>query len=352
MRAFPESNEERNTAIQDIAARWVVRHDRRLTPEEAAEFEAWRNADARHAAAFERSQASWRFFREIGGAISRAPQPVAALRSRWSWNVAGALAAAAVVALLAATLDRRPPQALPQTGDTRAVASNLIVVPETRRFDDGSVARLRPGAEIAGMFSSSERRVRLLRGEVFFTVAKDPERPFLVEVGSVTVRAVGTAFAIRFEPKLVDVLVTEGTVQVTPSASSAVAPGEAETPAAPALVGAGHRVSVGRGEQQTPSIVVTRVSAEEVERTLAWNRPMLDLAGATLGEVIPLFAQRLGRTIEIGDRTLEGVKIGGQFPIDDLEGFIRALEEIYNVKAERRADGALVLKARQPDRGQ
>jgi transmembrane sensor len=41
------------------------------------------------------------------------------------------------------------------------------------------------------------RQVKLDRGEAWFQVAKDPQRPFVVESGPVRVRAVGTAFSVR-----------------------------------------------------------------------------------------------------------------------------------------------------------
>ncbi|MDP3072962.1 MAG: FecR domain-containing protein [Opitutaceae bacterium] len=339
------SRPEAEAAIRDLAARWVVRRDRQLSAEETAELAAWLAADARHAAAFDQSSVSWRTFRELGSAVRRAPEPASApaARARWRWAVPGGLAAAALVAL-AFVSSQRAPQHPPAN-----VVANTAPAVVTRRLADGSVARLRAGAEIAEAFTAAERRIRLVRGEAFFVVAKDAARPFFVEVGGVTVRAVGTAFAVRFEPHAVDVLVTEGTVQVTPARAAKenfLSDGAADaTVSAPVMVGAGHRAVVARvPEPQAPAVVVSAISATEMARTLAWNEPMLELAGATLSELVAAFAERSGRRIEVGDPALGAVRIGGRFPTDDVEGFVRALEEIYDVKSERRADGAIVLR--------
>jgi len=116
-------------------------------------------------------------------------------------------------------------------------------------------------------------------------------------------------------------------------------------PRAAAMVRAGHRAVVAlESEPQTPPVVVMAVSPEEIARMLAWNEPMLELAGATLGELVAEFAQRSGRRVEMGDPALSAVRIGGRFPTDDVDGFVRALEEIYAVKAEHRADGGIVLR--------
>jgi ferric-dicitrate binding protein FerR (iron transport regulator) len=93
--------------------------------------------------------------------------------------------------------------------------------------------------------------------------------------------------------------------------------------------------------------VVTAVSAAQIAHALSWNEPMFDLAGATLGEVAGTFARRTGRRIEFADVALPAVQIGGRFPTDNVDGFFRAIEEIYDVKAEWRADGVIVLRKSQ-----
>jgi transmembrane sensor len=337
----PNSAATGDAAIRDLAARWVVRQDRRLSHAEAVELEAWLAADARHAAAFKQSAASWHAFRAVGAAVRRMPVDARKPRPQWNWVGVGGLAAAAALVLAFVSFDRPSRPAQP-AGDSKTPVVTTSSPPTTRRLADGSVARLKDGAEINEAYSAAERRIRLVRGEAYFFVTKDATRPFLVDVGDVTVRAVGTAFAIRFEPQAVDVLVTEGTVQVTPPAPATVA---AEPARAPALVGAGHRAIVAHlPAPATPAIVVTAVSQQQIAQALAWNDPMLELAGAPLGELVTTFAQRSGRRIEIGDPALATVRIGGRFPTDDVDGFIRALEEIYDVKSEKRADGGIVLR--------
>src|SRR3546814_17114732 len=56
--------------------------------------------------------------------------------------------------------------------------------------------------------------IALKSGEAWFQVAKDRARPFVVEIGDVRVRAVGTAFSVRREAHGVDVQGTEGVVGV------------------------------------------------------------------------------------------------------------------------------------------
>ncbi len=327
-----------------MAAHWVVRQDRRLTGAEAAELEAWLGADRRHAEAYEKSAAAWRGFREIGTIVRRVPAPSKRARPRWQWAGLGGLAAAAALAIAFISGDHAGHQPNPP-GAAHDPMANASPVATTRRLADGSTARMKAGAEISEAYSPTERRIRLVRGEAFFSVVKDATRPFLVEIGHVTVRAVGTAFAIRFDPQAVDVLVTEGTVQVTPGEQRSAATGTEDAPRASALVGAGHRAVVAHiAQPESPAVVVSAVPTAEIARSLAWSDPMLELTGATLGDLVTTFAQRSGRRIEIAEPGLGAVQIGGRFPTDDVDGFLRALDAIYEVKSEKRADGSIVLR--------
>ena len=238
----------------------------------------------------------------------------------------------------------------PQAAATSAVppiaaVSTVVVAPETRTLADGSIVELRPGAAIRVEYGPSSRRVVLLAGEVHFQVTKDAARPFVVVASGVEVRAVGTAFSVDLGKRAVDVLVTEGTVRVTPpnaEPADEAAPGGA---VGSALVEAGHRATVEiLADARLSLVTVSAVSAAEIARSLAWQAPMVDLAGATVRELAAGFAQRTGRRIEVADRALAAVRIGGRLPDDDVEGFVRALEEVYGVLVERRPDGVIVLR--------
>lgn len=335
----PHSAGGPDEAMGEAAARWVVRRDRTLSAQENAELAAWLAADPRHEQALRQATHSWEKFRELRLAVRRAPSPTRLVRERTTWVILGGLAAAAVF-LLALRFERRP------NGGPAAVAPTLAAVanspgPVIRRLPDGSTARLNAGAELEVAFGPDQRRVRLVSGEALFEVSKDPARPFLVGAGSVTVRAVGTAFAVRFEPRSVDVLVTEGTVQVIQQPAR-----EAERvhPAGPAYVGAGHRATVPSSPDSQAPVVVSAVSPAEIDRSLAWAKPMLDLNDVPLGELVALFSRRSGRKMEIADPALAATRIGGKFPTDDVDGFLRGLREIYDVRAEPTADGGLLLR--------
>jgi ferric-dicitrate binding protein FerR (iron transport regulator) len=63
---------------------------------------------------------------------------------------------------------------------------------------DGSVVWLQPGSEMnyPAAFSATGRTLQL-KGEAFFSIARDPAKPFLIISGNVVTRVLGTSFNIR-----------------------------------------------------------------------------------------------------------------------------------------------------------
>lgn len=67
-----------------------------------------------------------------------------------------------------------------------------------RKLEDGTVVWLSPGAriEFPERFAETERKVSMT-GKVFFEVAKNPKKPFLIYSGSITTKVLGTSFLIN-----------------------------------------------------------------------------------------------------------------------------------------------------------
>lgn len=332
-------------AIGLKAAEWLVLRDRGLTAAEQDRFLEWLAADPRHGEWFARQQRTWRDFNllaEWRPEHSREPNPdlLARRRPRGRWLAwTGALAAAASIAIAVAAWR-------PWAGETPAWSSVIEAQPSGghRVLEDGSVAELNRGAVIAVQFTPDERRVRLVRGEAHFTVAKNPQRPFIVSAEAIKVRAVGTAFDVRLEAESVEVLVTEGRVQVHPPAAASAAPDVAP------MVAAGQRAVISLSPDGPPT-QITDVSMEEMARRLAWQPQVLDFASTSLAKVVAEFNLRAshfrGVRLVIADAELEALPIVASFRSDNVEAFVRLLELTAGVRAERRGENEIVLhKAR------
>jgi transmembrane sensor len=72
--------------------------------------------------------------------------------------------------------------------------------------------------EFPQQFSKIERRVKL-KGEAFFDIKPDPEKPFNIEVDKLNIKVLGTSFNVEEDSLRVSVIVRSGKVEVAKSAS-------------------------------------------------------------------------------------------------------------------------------------
>lgn len=312
---------ERESAadIEADAARWVVRVDRDGDdPGVRAELDAWLAGDRRRMGAYVRAEAGWKHLDrasvlEVGAPVRAAAPPI---RRRGVIAGLSAIAAGLVAAVVA-------PRLLAQRYGT--------TLGEIRRvpMGDGSVAAINTDSELEVNMRPRLRAVKLERGEAWFEVAKDPERPFVVESGPVRVRAVGTAFSVRKREAGSDILVTEGVVEVWTK--------DGKTP--PRRVAAGQRVFA----ENDVGVLTPPKADVDLGRQLAWRDGQIVLDGQTLAEAAAEFNRYNDRKIEVADTRLADERFVGWFRTNDPEGFAQAAATTFNGKVSLRGD-AIVLR--------
>jgi transmembrane sensor len=347
-------------AVAQAAADWVVRHDRGLTTDEALAFAVWQAADPRHGAEFSRISGAWQAMDRIGAVPSLAAMAEAAEVNararrirRQSWRRAGILAAAAAAVLIAGAISWRhwPRPAAPAAVAVEAEAGHYLVLASTAHrlaLADGSVAELNGDSGVVADFVPAERRVKLVRGEAHFHVAKNPARPFIVSAGPITVQAVGTAFDVRLEAGAVEVLVTEGKVALG-AATSLPEPGAAPIPTGGTLV-AGDRAVVHLESGREISVTVDHPATREVDQTLAWENTRLVFDRTPLDQVVDAFNRFNTRQLVLSDSSLKVRTLTGTFRADNLTGFVRLLGASVDVEAQPGDDQRMVLRPVAPAR--
>ena len=313
-----------------------MRRDRGLSAAESIEYELWLAADPRHAAAMQRTSAAWSLLDRIPESAA-APILAAATRRRSFWRrtvTFGSLAAAAALAVGLFVWSRPLPAEADPALSTPALSATTT--PRLVTLSDGTVVQLNTGGEVSERFTAATRHVTLTRGEAHFAVTKNPARPFVVQAGSLQVRAVGTAFNINLQSSAVDVIVTEGRVQLTT--------GTAEAPALDAGERATLRHSPAASTSSVPTLVVARIDEAAIAQTLAWREPLMRLGGATLAELAAEFERATGRRLVLADPALADLRFGGRFRADDIDGFTHLLATTLDLDVERAADGTIVLR--------
>jgi transmembrane sensor len=340
-------------SVAQTAADWVVRHDRGLTSAEQDELSEWLASDARHQAAWAEHRWGWDELDRVAGlqnSVHAAAEPdlLAPEGNRRQWfrihrtRPLAFLAAAAVV-MLGLVLWQRP------WSKSTEVASHgkphFPALIEQRELPDGSVVELNRGAAVTELFTAGERRVRLNRGEAHFKVAKDSLRPFVVEARGVAVHAVGTAFNVRIDAASIEVLVTEGKVNVAsnpelPRATAATA----TPPAIPinTLVATGQRIVVSLAAT-TPVPDVNTLSPAQIGARLAWQPQMLDFTDAPLKKILADFNHRNPVRLTLGEPSLADLRLSGTFRSDNVEGFVGLMVSDFGMRIEWRGGTEIIL---------
>jgi len=308
-----------------------------MTPEDEEKLESWLAASERHQEAYARMAALWSesaVLRELSDiADSVEPLREAAERRRVG-RVSRGFIAASVVAVLLIGIWSIVPTAQPP----RSVQDYVTDVGEQRNVElpDGTRININTGTALSVDFSEDELRVRLLQGEAFMEVARDPSRPFVVDSTAGEVRALGTAFATRLRGRsILEVTVTEGRVAVaSKSPRSRERQGIHNEPAATVEVSAGNEAVIAGDVEH-----VAAIDDSELTRRLSWRSGVVVFAGDPLHRVVEDISRYTDIDIRILDPDLEQLPIGGYFRVGEVEPLLESLEIVFGIKVIRDADG-------------
>jgi len=251
---------------------------------------------------------------DVEAALRRVKSRRAAVTPSRVWRYAAMAAAAAVVI---ATRDRpalRPADRAP--AQTYAAAPGR---PDSVNLSERVQAVLAPGSRA----SISGDTVQLT-GRGFFVVAHDEARSLTVRAGNVTVRDVGTRFAVEQNPDgSVRVVVTEGAVDVT----SGSGPGT-RVSAGDIAVAAASRVQLNRGG----------ATADDV----AWTRGKLVFRDAALSAVFEDLHRWYGVEILVRDSALLNRHFSGEFENQSAERVLQTLALALGTRLQRSADTVIL----------
>lgn len=312
--------------IDQEAALWVVRHRQGPLPsDEQRQFEMWIEDDPRHRGAFVRLSAMRvNLQRLVALSAGKSPQwvgrsgPLSAVRLSRRWAIAAAVALCAVGSGAWLAWDSQGESYVSGIGELRQVS-----------LADGSNMSLNTDTELRVRFSKSVREVQIMRGEALFEVTKDPARPFVVRFGHLSVTALGTAFSVRADDGRVDVIVTEGLVELARADST---PG--------ATADSRRRVSANQRAVVTAAraVEVRPLARGEAERRLAWRSGMVAFDGEPLAEAVAEINRHNRRRIVIDDPALAGRPVLGMFRANDINAFAQTAAAVMGARAVEEGD--------------
>ncbi|MFG3595216.1 FecR family protein [Bradyrhizobium sp. RDI18] len=321
-------------ALLDEAADWLLRlreaaDDSRVQDD----FNAWLSRSSEHRAAWHRVRESWHLLGEGKPVYEhvwrpRSPQTLSTdvgkgprVRSRnhsrvtgrrWRWVAAisaTGLAACLLVIAVPSLLLRLEADYLTTTAQSRLVT-----------LEDGTTVLLAADSAIKTDFSANRRQVRLLAGEAFFDVIRNPGRPFVVDASGVKVEVTGTAFDVRLSSSATQVELARGAVGVSSNAAQ-------RTP--PAVLAPGQMLVIDR---RSGAMTRSDIAPEDIG---AWREGRLFVNDATIGAVVEQIQRYHAAWIAIPDITLAQQTVTGLYDLRDPDRALRALVQPHGGKVHQ-----------------
>lgn len=355
MTKTPHINSDRASAIEAEALAWIAQLDgHSMTEKDLAAFREWVNRSPVHAHEILELNSLWgelNVLTDMIGPITEADTISRQLRKRenfkswrrrWAWPLT-ALASVAVISITAITFKTAIPTEAVQTAEVQlpTIYRTKIGGKQEHVLADGSKIILNTNSKVEVDYRSDQRRVRLLEGEVLFDVAHDISRPFLVYAGDGIVRAVGTAFTVHLYGNEFDVIVTEGSVELSSVLPEPVAKLDESKPrklASLGIVKAGHKAKY---ENSVASIAT--LSEVEMSAKTSWRNGVITFNGETLEEVIEEVSRYTEMKIDIGDADLKSLQVGGVFKAGDTASVFNNLKANFGIDSVKTEAGAIVL---------
>ncbi len=168
-------------------------------------------------------------------------------------------------------------------------------------------------------FPGRERRVTL-KGEAFFAIAKNPEKPFIISTESGEIKVLGTRFNVKetTNPSGIEVLVEEGRVSFQTKSKDAVH-----------ILSAGDKLILNNTTSQM------LIQHKSNMNDLVWFTHSLEYVNAKLGTVVSDLSKYFKVPIHLEQPCLEGLRFTSPMDLSknqDVKRIVEILTESLNLK--------------------
>lgn len=190
---------------------------------------------------------------------------------------------------------------------------------------DGSLVDLNAHSilQLGEHWEAGDREV-WLNGEAYFTVTKKPATgaKFIVHTPELDIEVLGTQFNVNTRKKNTKVLLEEGQVRllvkedVNTKEEMLLAPGE-----------------MANFSQQTRRI--RKETVQQTQTVVSWKEGYLIYQGVSLEDVIADIEDTYGMPVRLADSAMLTKEINGALPTDNLDEFLRMVETLFDVKANK-----------------
>lgn len=301
------------TSAETEAAVWIARlHADDRSSEDEAGFHAWRAADAAHVEAFDRLTEAW----ELAGGTARSPWrelepepgPVPLFRRR------GFLGAVATATLGAAGLGAWQ-MAAAQVYETGLGEQKRVTL------SDGTGLLLDTDSKVKVHFSSSERRLELVRGRCNVR-AVPAARPLRVDLADQALVLSAGTFDVRADAGQAQVICFDGSAATDREHGRTV-------------VASGQRLILSHGRPPA-------VDRPDLGSAALWQQGQLMFDDDPLSEAVAEMNRYSASKLLLADPAVGALRISGAYRAGDSAGFAASLQKLLPVRTDRQGDRIII----------
>jgi len=341
--------------VLDTASEWLVKLDRGLDNSETEALKTWL-ATPLHRDTFLEMVALWdkmSVLSELSDIVPHTPELSVKQKAgnTISWKRPLAIAASFLVVGLLSFQGINLFSPSHQTAPATQIASYSLQVStkagehKNITLEDGSTLWLNTNSQVNIAFTDTSRIIQLVKGELHIEVAKDKTRPLNVLAAGKAIQAVGTAFNVQYHRGDLELVVTEGVVEV---ASYTLNKANGESIIDPIIKPQAIPLMLVQGEKSLlslPNSTIETVSDEDIENDLSWREGKIVFRGEPLIDVIEEVSRYTDKTVVLGDAALANMQVAGLFNTNDVDALIAALADNLQISTDYSSD-TIVLRPR------
>jgi transmembrane sensor len=195
-----------------------------------------------------------------------------------------------------------------------AQAANVVRIDT---LPDGSVVTLNKNSSITypEKFKTDTRSVTL-KGEAFFNVTPNKNKPFQIQVNDVSIKVVGTSFNVRSENGSTEVIVATGVVQVQRGNKTVTLRPNEKT-----------------AIQPQDSVLVKTTETTHLYNYYQSNEFVCD--NTPLWKLVAVLNKAYSAHIVIGKEELRNLPLTTTFPNESLDQILQVISLTFNIKVQR-----------------
>lgn len=211
---------------------------------------------------------------------------------------------------------------------------------------DGSRLSLNTATRVLVEQSDSGRKVILERGEVYFDVEADPDRPFQVEIGEKVLTVLGTEFNVDRRGDGFEVSVTEGAValrKVEQSLQKGISEPIVQYDPISLDSDGQYKFTAGmtvRYLTANDSLIANRLSENEL--SFSWRNGILHFNGETLSEVVLELNRYSAKRVIIADKTVMDIPVFASIKLDDMTTALLLLNGALPIQISHEFDKVII----------